>query len=343
MDRRTFNKIMSVGAAGTVLSGAASSMTPAGGRPLPRHPRADRHEFGPVKQIRTGDLDTGYVELGPTHGEPIILLHGWPYDIHSYVDVAPILAAEGYRVIVPYFRGHGTTRFRSTSTPRNAQQTVFALDIIALMDALSIKRATLGGYDWGSRTGDIIAALWPERVTSLVSVTGYLITNLAKNREPLSATSEWAWWYQYYFATERGRLGLELRPNRHDLARLVWSFNSPTWRFDDATFNRTARAFDNPDYVDIVIFNYRWRLGLVASDARYDAIESRLQATPSIAVPTVTIDGAKDPFTPAGEGATYRSHFVGPYEHRTYHDIGHNVPQEAPERFAHAVIDSRRL
>lgn len=341
MNRRTFTQLAGLGALGSVITGSAAGDHPDDAQARLRPERPTRH-FGPVKQIRTGELDTGYVELGPHGGQPVILMHGWPYDIHSYAEVAPKLAGEGFRVIVPYFRGFGPTRFRSARTPRNAQQTVFALDILALMDALSIKRAVLAGFDWGSRTGDIIAALWPERVRSLVSVSGYLITNLAMNRQPLPATAEWAWWYQYYFATERGRRGLENETYRTDLARLVWTFNSPGWAFDDETFATAAKAFDNPDYADIVIFNYRWRLGLVASDPRYDTIESRLQAAPTIAVPTITIDGAVDPFTPADDGAGYRSHFTGPYEHRTF-PVGHNVPQESPSRFARAVEDSLAL
>ncbi|MFF3919647.1 alpha/beta fold hydrolase [Streptomyces sp. NPDC001852] len=295
-----------------------------------------RTSFGPVKQINAGDLNVGYVEAGPAHGQPVILLHGWPYDIHSYVAVAPLLAAKGYRVVVPYLRGHGTTRFLSSSTPRNAQQSAFAVDIIALMDALRIERAILAGYDWGSRTGDIIAALWPERCKALISVTGYLIVNVQANKMPSPPKSEWAWWYQYYFATERGVLGLE--KYRHDLAELVWRFNSPTWNFSEATFDRTAAAFQNPDYVSIVIDNYRWRLGLTKGEPRYDALEKRLATAPVIGVPTITIDGAHDPFTPPGNGSAYRKKFTGKYAHRTL-PVGHNVPQEAPQAFAAAVVE----
>jgi pimeloyl-ACP methyl ester carboxylesterase len=293
-----------------------------------------------VRQIRAGVLDIGYAEAGPAHGPVVILLHGWPYDIHSYVDVAPLLAARGYRVIVPHLRGHGTTRFLSSTTFRNAQQSVVALDVIALMDALRIEKAVLAGFDWGSRTADIIAALWPERCKALVSVTGYVITNKEANKQPAPPTAEWAWWYQYYFSTERGRLGLENEAYRHDLAKLVWKFNSPSWHFDDATFERTATAFKNPDYVDIVIHNYRWRLGLAAGDPRYDALEQRLSQGPVINVPTVTLDGELDPFTPAGDGAMYRNKFSGPYAHRTLKGIGHNVPQEGPEAFAEAVVEA---
>ncbi|MFB7668773.1 alpha/beta fold hydrolase [Kitasatospora sp. NPDC056138] len=296
--------------------------------------------FGPLKQVAAGVLDVGYVEVGPADGRAVILMHGWPYDIHSYAEVAPLLAAEGYRAIVPYFRGHGTTRFLSNDTFRNAQQSVFALDIVALMDALKIGKAILAGYDWGSRTGDIIAALWPERCKALVSVTGYLITDREANRLPSPPKSEWAWWYQYYFATERGVLGLT--ENRHDLAELIWKFNSPTWDFDRATFDRTAEAFNNPDYVGIVIDNYRWRLGLAKGDPRYDGLEKRLAEGPVISVPTITVDGAYDPFTPAGDGASYRRKFSGKYAHRTL-KVGHNVPQEAPRAFAEAVVEADGL
>ncbi|MFE4422666.1 alpha/beta fold hydrolase [Streptomyces sp. NPDC056817] len=292
--------------------------------------------FSSLKQKAAGVLNVGYAEAGPASGRPVTLLHGWPYDIHSYVDVAPLLAAEGYRVIVPYLRGHGTTRFLSSKTPRNAQQSVFALDILALMDALKIEKAILAGFDWGSRTADIIAALWPERCTALVSVTGYLITNPQANKQPSPPESEWAWWYQYYFATERGELGLT--KYRHDLGKLIWKFNSPTWNFDQATFDRTAAAFQNRDYVSIVIDNYRWRLGLAKGESQYDALEKRLAQGPVIKVPTITIDGADDPFTPPGNGSAYRKKFSGKYAHKTL-KAGHNVPQEAPLDFTRAVIE----
>ncbi|AGP52697.1 hypothetical protein M271_05350 [Streptomyces rapamycinicus NRRL 5491] len=257
------------------------------------------------------------------------------------MEVAPLLAARGYRVIVPHLRGHGTTGFLSPGTFRNAQQSVIALDIIALLNALKIEKAVFGGFDWGSRTADIIAALWPERCKALVSVTGYLITNREKNKLPLPPSAEWAWWYQYYFATERGAQGFE--EYRHDFAKLIWRNVSPTWNFDDATFDRTAAAFDNPDDVPIVVHNYRWRLGLAKGDPRYDRLEARLAAAPGIAVPTITLDGELDPFTPAGDGAAYRDKFTGPYDHRTLKGIGHNVPQEAPEAFAEAVLDVDRF
>jgi pimeloyl-ACP methyl ester carboxylesterase len=296
--------------------------------------------FGPARQIAAGVLDVGYVEAGPADGRPVILMHGFPYDVHSYVAVAPLLAAEGYRVIVPYFRGYGSTTFRSGSTPRNVDQAAFALDILALMDALKIERAILAGYDWGSRTGDIIAALWPGRVKALVSVGGYLITNLAAQKVPLPPRAENAWWYQYYFDTERGALGLTRY--RYELGLFVWEFNSPTWQFSTQTYDQTAAAFSNPDYVTIVIGNYRWRQGLYASEPEYASIEDKLQKSPVIAVPTITIDGQHDPFTPPGNGAAYRDKFTGAYEHRVF-PVGHNVPQEAPGAFALAVLDADRF
>ncbi|MFJ9711094.1 alpha/beta fold hydrolase [Streptomyces sp. NPDC101234] len=336
--RRRFLGAAAVAATATEfgLQGSAQAQSEDGERAArPVVTGATRRSFGPVRQISAGDLSVGYAEVGPVHGRAVVLMHGWPYDIHSYTEVAPLLAAKGYRVIVPYLRGHGTTRFLSSTTPRNAQQSVFAVDIIALLDALRIDKAILAGYDWGSRTGDIIAALWPHRCKALVSVTGYLIANVEANKMPSPPKSEWAWWYQYYFATERGVLGL--KEYRRDLARLVWKFNSPTWNFDDATFDRTAAAFGNPDYVSIVIDNYRWRLGLVKGESRYDGLEERLAAGPVIAVPTITIDGAHDPFTPPGNGSAYRKKFTGAYAHRTL-DVGHNVPQEDPQGFAAAVV-----
>jgi pimeloyl-ACP methyl ester carboxylesterase len=351
IDRRTFGKALGLAAASATVLGAVPGTAAAG--PLSRDPSGPTvggvpelpvaPAFERIRQVDAGELNIGYAELGPANGRPVVLLHGWPYDIHSYVDAAPILAARGYRVIVPYLRGHGTTTFRSASAFRNAQQAVVALDVIALLDALRIRRAIIAGYDWGSRTGDIVAALWPHRVKALVSVTGYLITNREANENPIAPMSEWAWWYQYYFATERGRRGLENPEYRVELARQVWTYNSPTWAYDEATFARTAAAFTNPDYVDVVIHNYRWRLGLADGDPRYDAIERRLAAAPAIGVPTITIDGENDPFTPPGDGSMYRSHFVGPYDHRTFRGIGHNVPQEAPEQFARAVQDADAL
>ncbi|WP_406320371.1 alpha/beta fold hydrolase [Streptomyces sp. NBC_01637] len=348
INRRTFNKALGLGtgAAAASLAGlqglpTASAATQNGTTaPTALTVTPGTHtSFATLKQIKAGLLDIGYAELGPTHGPVVICLHGWPYDIHSFVDVAPLLAAEGYRVIVPYLRGHGTTRFLSSRTFRNAQQSAIALDIIALMDVLKIEKAVLAGFDWGSRTADIIAALWPERVKALVSVSGYLVTNLEANKQPLPPKAEYAWWYQYYFATERGRLAMEDKTKRHDLTRLVWDTVSPTWGFDDATFERTAAAFENPDYADIVIHNYRWRLSLADGERRYDRFEKQLAARPVIAVPAITLDAEHDPFTAPGDGSSYRDRFTGKYDHRTLKGIGHNVPQEAPTAFAQAVID----
>ncbi|WNI26643.1 alpha/beta hydrolase [Streptomyces sp. ITFR-16] len=352
IDRRTFGTAVGLGtsaAAAVSLTGpqnaaAATRKAGAGSASASADPAAGTHtSFSRVKQVRAGLLNVGYAEAGPAHGPVVICLHGWPYDIHSYVDVAPLLAARGYRVIVPFLRGHGTTHFLSPRTFRNAQQSAVALDIIALMDALKIEKAVLAGFDWGSRTADIIAALWPERVKALVSVSGYLITDVEAQQTPLEPAAEHTWWYQYYFATERGRLAMEDKDHRPDLCRLVWDTVSPTWDFDDATFARTAAAFENPDYPAIVIHNYRWRLGLAEGEHRYDRYEKLLFARPTISVPTVALDAERDPFTAPGEGTSYRDRFTGPYAHRTLAGVGHNLPQEAPTAFARAVVDADRL
>lgn len=346
INRRGFGKALGLGtsAAAFSLTGlwgsrSASADTRSASATLASAPAST---FPQLKQVKAGLLNVGYAELGPAHGPVVICLHGWPYDIHSYVDVAPLLAGEGYRVIVPYLRGHGTTRFLSGRTFRNGQQSALALDLLALMDALKIERAVLAGFDWGSRTADIVAALHPERCKALVSVGGYLITDRQANLKPLAPKAEHAWWYQYYFATERGRLAMEDKTLRHDLTRLVWDTVSPTWEFDDATFERTAAAFDNPDYAAVVIHNYRWRLSLADGERRYDGLEKRLAVRPVIEAPTITLDPERDPFTAPGEGASYRDRFTGPYEHRTLTGIGHNLPQEAPEAFARAVLDADR-
>jgi pimeloyl-ACP methyl ester carboxylesterase len=293
--------------------------------------------FGILKQVDAGALSVGYAEDGPADGPAVILLHGWPYDIHSYVDVAPLLASAGFRVIVPYLRGYGTTRFLSSATPRNGQQAVVAIDVIALMDALKIERATLAGFDWGARTADIVAALWPERCTALVSVSGYLIGSQKAGRVPLPPRAELEWWYQYYFATERGRAGYEAY--RHEFAKLIWQIASPQWHFDDATFERTAASFDNPDHVAIVIHNYRWRLGLAEGEPQYDDLEQRLAAGPDISVPTISLEGHANG-APHPEASAYARKFVGSYAHRIIEGgVGHNLPQEAPGAFAQAVID----
>jgi pimeloyl-ACP methyl ester carboxylesterase len=304
---------------------------------LPSKPRSNT-SFGPLKQIDAGLLNVGYAEAGPATGPPVILLHGWPYDIHSYVDVAPLLASAGYWVIIPYLRGYGTTRFLSSQTFRNGQQSAVALDIIALMDALKIEKAIIAGFDWGARTANIMAALWPERCKAIVSVSGYLITNLKANLKPLPPTAEWGWWYQYYFATERGRIGYS--DNRHAFNKLIWKNASPKWDFDDATFDRTAVAFNNPDHVGIVIHNYRWRLSLVEGEPQYDNLEQRLVEGPVITVPAITI--ASDFDGPAADGRGYAKKFSGKYSHRLLRGIGHNVPEEAPEAFAKVVVDVDR-
>jgi pimeloyl-ACP methyl ester carboxylesterase len=293
--------------------------------------------FGSLKQIDAGVLNVGYAEAGPTDGPAVILLHGWPYDIHSYVDVAPLLASAGYRVIVPYLRGYGTTRFLSSETFRNGQQSVIALDIIALMDALKISKAIIAGFDWGARTADIIAALWPDRCKALVSVSGYLIGSQEAGKVPLPPKAELQWWYQYYFATERGRAGYE--QYRHDFAKLIWQLASPKWDFDDATFERSAASFDNPDHVSIVIHNYRWRLGLAEGEPKYDDLEKRLAAGPDVTVPTITLEGDANG-APHPDASSYAKKFSGRYVHRIINGgVGHNLPQEAPQAFAQAIVD----
>jgi pimeloyl-ACP methyl ester carboxylesterase len=293
--------------------------------------------FGPLKQIDAGVLNIGYAEAGPADGPAVILLHGWPYDIHSYVDVAPLLASAGCRVIVPYLRGYGTTRFLSSETLRNGQQSVVAVDVIALMDALKIEKATIAGFDWGARTANIVAALWPERCKAMVSVSGYLIGSQKAGKMPLPPTAELQWWYQYYFATERGRAGYD--KYRHDFSKLIWQIASPKWDFDDATFDRSAASFDNPDHVAIVIHNYRWRLGLAEGEPKYDDLEKRLAAAPVIAVPTITLEGDANG-APHPDASSYAKKFSGKYEHRLIKGgVGHNLPQEAPQAFAQAVVD----
>jgi pimeloyl-ACP methyl ester carboxylesterase len=297
--------------------------------------------FAAMKQINAGPLNVGYAEAGPSDGPPVILLHGWPYDIHSYVDVAPLLASQGYRVIVPYVRGCGTTRFLSNATFRNGQQSVVAVDVIDLMDALKIQKAIIGGFDWGGRSADIVGALWPERCKALVAVSGYLIGSPEANKEPLPPQAEYEWWYQYYFTTERGVLGYE--KYRHDFGKLIWQIASPRWEFDDATFDRTAASFSNPDYVAIVIHNYRWRLGLAKGESKYGELEKRLAAAPVINVPTITLEGDANG-APHADGKLYRNKYGSKYEHRVINGgIGHNLPQEAPQAFAQAIVDVDRL
>ena len=297
--------------------------------------------FVTLKRIKAGVLDVEYAEAGAAKGTPVVLFHGWPYDIHTYVEVAPLLAAAGYRVIVPSLRGYGGTRFLSADTPRNGQQAALAVDAIALLDALKIDKAVVAGCDWGARTADIIAAIWPQRVKALVSVSGYLIGSQALNQAPLPPKAELQWWYQYYFATERGAAGYA--KYRRDFARLIWTLASPKWNFDDATFDRSAVAFDNPDHVAISIHNYRWRLGLAEGESHYDPLEAKLAALPGIGVPTITLEGDANG-APHPEPAAYAKRFTGAYEHRLIEGgIGHNLPQEAPRDFARAVIDAGKL
>jgi pimeloyl-ACP methyl ester carboxylesterase len=304
---------------------------------LPKIKPGANTSFASLKQIDAGVLNIGYAEAGPADGPVVILLHGWPYDIHSYVDVAPLLASEGYQVIVPYLRGYGTTRFLSNGTVRNGQQSVIAVDIIALMDALKIEKAIVAGYDWGARTANIIAALWPERCKALVSVSGYLIGNQEAGKKPLPPKAELQWWYQFYFATERGRAGYD--KYRHDFAKLIWQIASPKWDFDVATFDRSAAAFENPDHVPIVIHNYRWRLGLAEGEPKYDDLEKRLAEGPVITAPTITLEGDANG-APHPDPSSYAKKFSGKYSHRLIKGgIGHNLPQEAPQAFAEAVIE----
>jgi pimeloyl-ACP methyl ester carboxylesterase len=316
---------------------AASFSLPAAAQPQPPQARS----FASVKQIDAGELNVGYVDEGPAKGPVVILLHGWPYDIHSYVDVVPLLTRAGYRVIVPHLRGYGSTRFLDAHALRNGEPAALASDVVALMDALKIDKAILAGYDWGARTADIVAALWPQRVKGLVSVSGYLIGSQEAGKQPLPPSAEQQWWYQFYFATERGRQGYE--KNHRDFARLIWQTASPQWRFDDATFARSAAALDNPDHAAVTVHNYRWRLGLADGEAKYAGLEARLAQLPSIAVPTITMEGDANG-APHPEPAAYAKRFTGKYKHELISGgIGHNLPQEAPRAFADAVIEVDHL
>jgi pimeloyl-ACP methyl ester carboxylesterase len=297
----------------------------------------DAASFGPVQQMDAGPLDVGYVEVGPPNGQAVLLLHGWPYDIHSYAEAAPALGAAGYRVVVPHLRGYGTTRFLSGDTVRNGQQAALAVDVINLMDALAIDSAIVAGFDWGARTANVVAALWPERCKAMVSVSGYLIGNQAANRAPLPPPAELSWWYQYYFATDRGRAGYD--KYRRDFAKLIWHTASPQWTFDDETFDRSAASFDNPDHVDIVIHNYRWRLGIASGESQYDDLEQQLATGPVITVPTITMEGDANG-APHPDPAAYATKFSGKYTHRTISGgVGHNLPQEAPKSFVEAILE----
>ena len=336
-ERRHFlgTAAMAVAAAGFSAMGSSNvsitKMTPEGGTPV----SPTGSSFDAINQINAGVLNVGYAEAGPANGPAVVLVHGWPYDIHAFEEVAPILAARGYRVIVPYLRGYGSTRFLSDDTMRNGEQAAIAVDMIALMDALKIKQAVVGGFDWGARTAVIMSALWPERVKGLVAVSGYIITNLQANRQPLPPKAELGWWYQYYFATERGLLGYA--KNTYDFNKLIWQLASPKWKFDDATYDRTAASFNNPDHVRIVIHNYRWRLSITEGETKYADLERRLFERPKITVPSITV--ASDFDGVAADGKAYADRFTGKYKHRILNGIGHNVPQEDPQSFAKAIVD----
>jgi len=333
--RRSFlgKAILAVAAAELAMTGSAGAQTT---KVRPIKPGTNT-SFGSLKQVDAGVLSVAYAEAGPAAGPVVILLHGWPYDIYTYVDVAPLLASAGYRVLVPYLRGYGATRFLASETFRNGQPSSVAVDIVAFMDALKIDKATIAGCDWGARTANIIAALWPERCKSMVSVSGYLIGSQEAGKMPLPPPAEFQWWYQYYFATDRGRLGYE--KYRRDFAKLIWQLASPKWKFDDATFDRSAVAFDNPDHVSIVIHNYRWRLALADGEPKYEALDKKLAEFPVITVPTITLEGDANG-APHAEPASYAKKFSGRYSHRLIKGgIGHNLPQEAPTAFAQAVID----
>ena len=342
-DRRRFlgTAAITLAAAPFAISGALLAQS-GDAKPGAGAVRPGAHtSFAALKQIEAGVLTIGYAEAGSADGPVVILLHGWPYDIYAFADVVPVLASAGFRVIAPWLRGYGTTRFLSGDTPRNGQQGALATDVIALMDALKIDKAVVAGFDWGARTADIVAAIWPQRVKALVSVSGYLIGSQQANEKPLPPSAELQWWYQYYFATERGRLGYE--KYRRELSKLIWQLASPKWNFDDATFERSAASFDNPDHVAIVIHNYRWRLGLAQGEPRYDDLEKKLAGGPVIDVPTITLEGDANG-APHPDPGSYARKFSGKYTHRLFNGgVGHNLPQEAPQAFAAAVIDVDRL
>jgi pimeloyl-ACP methyl ester carboxylesterase len=335
-DRRRFLGTAAMAIAGTQL-GALGSAKAQSSKIKPSTEPEKNASFGPIKQIEAGLLNVGYVEVGPASGPAVLLLHGWPYDIHSFAEVTPVLASAGCRVIVPYLRGYGTTRFLSGKTFRNGQPSAVAVDMVALMDALKIEKAILAGFDWGARTANILAALWPERCKAMVSVSGYLIGSQESGKAPLPPKAELQWWYQYYFATERGRAGYD--KYRRDFAKLIWQLASPKWVFDDATFDRSAAAFDNSDHVSIVVNNYRWRLGLVEGESKYDPLEKQLAEAPVITVPTITLEGDANG-APHADANFYARKFSGKYAHRVIKGgIGHNLPQEAPRAFADAVVE----
>jgi pimeloyl-ACP methyl ester carboxylesterase len=336
-DRRRFVGAAVLAVAASQLGVIASAAAQQGESKMPAIKTGTSTSFGALKQIDAGVLNVGYIEAGPASGAPVILLHGWPYDIHAFADVTPMLASRGFRVIVPHLRGYGSTRFLSKETVRNGQPSALAVDLKDFMDALRIEKATLAAFDWGARTANIFAALWPERCNAMVSVSGYLIGNQEAGKMPLPPKAEYEWWYQFYFATERGRLGYE--KNRHDFNKLIWQIASPQWNFDDATFDRSAAAFENPDHVDIVIHNYRWRLGIADGERQFDDIEKRLATSPVISVPTITMEGDANG-APHPDPKAYAAKFSGKYAHRLITGgIGHNLPQEAPKEFAQAIVD----
>jgi pimeloyl-ACP methyl ester carboxylesterase len=333
--------VLALASAQFIWFGAAQAQTASAATSAARTASRQLPTFKLVKQIDAGVLNVGYVDEGPVDGPVVILLHGWPYDIHSYIDVVPMLTRAGYRVIVPHLRGYGTTRFLDAHALRNGQPSALASDVVALMDALKIDKAILAGYDWGARTADIVAALWPQRVKGLVSVSGYLIGSQEAGRQPLPPNAEQQWWYQFYFVTERGRAGYE--KNRHDFAKLIWKTASPQWRFDDSTFDRSAAALENPDHAAVTIHNYRWRLDLDKGEAKYDELEARLAKFPTITVPTITMEGDANG-APHPEPAAYARRFAGKYKHELITGgVGHNLPQEAPRAFADAVIEVDHL
>ena len=341
--RRYFVSAAAVTAAAQfgIIGSANAQSSKTGQAQLPPIKPGTNTSFAPLKQIDAGVLNVTYAEAGAAGGPPVILLHGWPYDIYSFVDVAPLLASAGYRVLIPYLRGYGSTRFLSSETFRNGQPSALAVDLKDFLDALKIEKPVLAGFDWGARTADIFAALWPERSRALVSVSGYLIGSQEAGKMPLPPKAELEWWYQFYFATERGRIGYE--KNRHDFNKLIWQLASPKWQFDDATYDRSAAAFDNPDHVPIVIHNYRWRLGLAEGETKYNDLEKRLATGPVITVPTITLEGDANG-APHPEPSAYAKKFSGKYAHRTIKGgIGHNLPQEAPQAFAEAVIGATEL
>jgi pimeloyl-ACP methyl ester carboxylesterase len=336
--RRRFVGAAAMVAAVTQLGMVGSAAAQSSAKPAAPAIKPGTHtSFGSLKQIDAGVLNVAYAEAGPPGGPAVLLLHGWPYDIHSFLDVMPLLASAGYRVLVPYLRGYGATRFLSSESVRNGQPAALAVDVLDFMNALRIEKAVLAGFDWGARSADIVAALWPERVKALVAVSGYLIGSQEAGKMPLPPKAELEWWYQFYFATERGRAGYE--KYRREFSKLIWELASPKWKFDDATFERSAAAFDNPDHVGIVIHNYRWRLGLAEGEPKYDDLERRLAAFPTIAVPTITLEGDANG-APHPDPGAYAKKFVGRYAHRTLEGgIGHNLPQEAPQAFADAIVE----